>query len=610
MDFIRIHCLKNNSRKCAVLRILCVLLVPAGCFYLSHFMVGDIFGKIPHVLQLYNIAFYEVLALFLISLTGSISFSLVFLCILSCLFGLLNAYIFRFRGSFVMPWDFFSVRTAANVAGNFDYTPTVRMAAMTAGFVVLVVLSLILTGGTAGESRLKKPLFRIGLLGGSVIAGVILYMLLMNENIEKAIHFHEGNFQIESTTLRNGLLLGFIYKTKYFLVEKPSGYSAAKERELLDSVDTDAKMPETLPDIVVVMNEAFSDPAVFGEIKTSEDYMPFIHSLPGSENTVTGYVDVSVNGGNTPNSEFEFLTGNTLAFLPEGCIPFQNYVSRDMDSLASYLKSLGYDTLAMHPYLESGWDRTKVYPLLGFDEMHFLDYFESFSPEYVRDYISDESMFRQIIYELENREDPSKKLFSFNVTMQNHSSYGGDFENFTRTVFPEGVDRDSEDGIRTANYLTLIKKSDDAIKELAEYIYGCSRPTVLVMFGDHQPSPKVFRPFFKELGIGGDDPSEEEIALRYKVPFVILANYDIEEASDLELSLNYLGNLLLKETGIPLTRYRSFTGDFSKDYPVVTAGFVKDASGNLKSVREEAEGLLPYSRMQYYEIFDDNDDYE
>ena len=44
--------------------------------------------------------------------------------------------------------------------------------------------------------------------------------------------------------------------------------------------------------------------------------MPYLHSLQnGAENTVTGYLNVSVCGGNTANTEFEFLTGNSMAFL-------------------------------------------------------------------------------------------------------------------------------------------------------------------------------------------------------------------------------------------------------------------------------------------------------
>lgn len=75
--------------------------------------------------------------------------------------------------------------------------------------------------------------------------------------------------------------------------------------------------PESVkrPNIIVIMDEAFSDLAVRGEFTTNEDYMPFIHSLQqGAENTRTGYLNVSVLGGNTANTEFEFLTGSTIGF--------------------------------------------------------------------------------------------------------------------------------------------------------------------------------------------------------------------------------------------------------------------------------------------------------
>ncbi|MFQ8879024.1 MAG: sulfatase-like hydrolase/transferase [Roseburia hominis] len=37
-------------------------------------------------------------------------------------------------------------------------------------------------------------------------------------------------------------------------------------------------------------------------------------------------------------------------------------------SLASYLQSLGYETVATHPYYATGWNRDKVYPWLGFEQ--------------------------------------------------------------------------------------------------------------------------------------------------------------------------------------------------------------------------------------------------
>ena len=75
------------------------------------------------------------------------------------------------------------------------------------------------------------------------------------------------------------------------------------------------------PNIIVIMNEAFSDPSVLGDFTTNEDYMPFVHSLlDGADNTISGHLNVSVKGGNTANTEFEYLTGASMAFLPYGSI--------------------------------------------------------------------------------------------------------------------------------------------------------------------------------------------------------------------------------------------------------------------------------------------------
>ena len=145
-----------------------------------------------------------------------------------------------------------------------------------------------------------------------------------------------------------------------------------------------------MPNIIVVMNESFSDLSVLGDFKTNEDYLPFLHSLQqGAENTVTGMLNVSVCGGNTADTEYEFLTGNTMAFLPQGSIPYQQYVNGERPSLASYLQSLGYETVATHPYYATGWNRDKVYPWLGFEQSIFKDQY--YGARFVRDYVSDAS---------------------------------------------------------------------------------------------------------------------------------------------------------------------------------------------------------------------------
>ena len=91
---------------------------------------------------------------------------------------------------------------------------------------------------------------------------------------------------------------------------------------------------------------------------------------------------------------------------------------------------------------------------------------------------------------------------------------------------------------------------------------------------------------------------------------MIWANYDIEDLSGLDISANYLGNLVLKAAGIPLTKYRTFTDDYSKKYPVISAIRTKDAEGNSYSTDDYLDNLNEYACMQYYEMVDDKDDYE
>ena len=152
--------------------------------------------------------------------------------------------------------------------------------------------------------------------------------------------------------------------------------------------------------------------------------MPFIHSLQqGAENTRTGYLNVSVLGGNTANTEFEFLTGSTIGFLPQGSVAYQQYVQKEMPSLASYLKELDYHTVAIHPYYASGWDRDRVYPLLGFDK--FYDYTNMIVPFVkMRNNATDQCTYDNITHDYEQqRKLTDAPYFGYTMTIQNHSSY-------------------------------------------------------------------------------------------------------------------------------------------------------------------------------------------
>ena len=345
------------------------------------------------------------------------------------------------------------------------------------------------------------------------------------------------------------------------------------------------------------MNESFSDLAVLGDFETNEDYMPFFHSLQeGKENTITGYLNVSVCGGNTANTEFEFLTGDSMAFLPQGSIPYQQYITEELPALPAYLASLGYQTVATHPYYADGWDRDTIYPLLGFSDSIFKD--EYYGAQYVRKYVSDDSCADKIIELYENKEKETP-LFVFNVTMQNHGGYTDLYDNFTPDITVDGTD-----SVALNQYLSLIKLSDEALEKLIHYFESADEKTVIVFFGDHQPNDTVAAPILRLNGLQPSELTEEEQKLRYEVPYLVWANYDIEEASQKDTSANYLAAEVLKTAGIPTDAYESYLLKLKEQYPVISAMRVIKKDGtdtNRSGLKEE---LNEYQRLQYYQLFD------
>ena len=154
---------------------------------------------------------------------------------------------------------------------------------------------------------------------------------LQQENFQNSHRLYNKLFTPVYMTDVDGMAVTFVMNLAYMSIDKPEHYSAAEAQAVLDSYgeggamseesgskaeEDDTQKGEDLPNIIVMMNESFSDLSVLGDFETNEDYMPFIHSLEqGEKNTVTGMLNVSVCGGNTANTEFEFLTGNTMAFL-------------------------------------------------------------------------------------------------------------------------------------------------------------------------------------------------------------------------------------------------------------------------------------------------------
>ncbi len=596
--------MKMKKRK--IIDTLLLVILPIVIFYTMEWFLRNPFEKMRFSIQLLNIAFFELFAFFFYFATKRLRLALRIEAVIALLIGLINYFVIQFRSNPVMPWDIFSIRTAASVADNYQYTLKPR--AIVCILVFAVILALCQLASKKAEPDEKKyQTFYLGKkirIAGSLICALCLFLLgnyVQTEDCVKRFHIYDKLFTPNTMTYKDGTVVAFLYECQYLSVKTPAYYSPKKAEELLAQATAQyespnpGQTPEELPNIIVIMNEAFSDLSVLDEYVTNEDEMPFIRSLMnGSENTISGYMDVSVLGGNTANTEFEFLTGNTMAFLPQGCIPYQQYVHDTMPSMASSLKELGYRTLALHPYNAKGWDRHEVYEYFGFDQYYSKNDFTD--PLILRKYISDRADVEKVIELYE--QDPDTPLFLFNVTMQNHSSYTDAFDNFTPTIEVEG-----NNSFALNQYLSLLRESDRSMEQLITYFEQVDDPTIIVFFGDHQPTDSVVSPIYKLNGRSVYSLTEEELRQRYLVPYFIHANYDIYEAQDIVMSTNYLGVKTLEVAGLPLSDYQKFLSKQYESYPSVSMMQMTDSNGNTTSIENKNTNLEAYEILQYYQLF-------
>ena len=578
--------------------------MPFISFILMEFYEHNPFIEIRPVAFLFNILLFELLAWIVYVFTGRMKWAVRFILIAAMIFGMINHYVMLFRSTPFVPWDIFSIKTASSVAGNYDFMPTARVIIVTVIYIVLVVLAHFM------NYRMEMKI-KLRLIPGAIITVVLCLFVsaLQNEDFQTDNYLYPFLFTPAYMTKVNGMAVTFAMDMAYIAVDKPAGYSEENARQILDeyknddngqkedaSEESDTNNNEKMPNIIVIMDEAFSDLSVLGNFETNKDYMPFVHSLQnGADNTITGNLNVSVCGGNTADTEFEFLTGNTMAFLPAGSIPYQQYIKDTTPSLASYLKGLGYETYAQHPYNASGWNRETVYPLLGFENMAFApDYL---SRDVIRNYISDKTSFEKIIETYENKPE-DKPAFIFNVTMQNHGGYTDTYWNFTNTINAKGLGNDALN-----QYLSLIKLTDSDLSSLISYFKEQDEKTIIVFFGDHQPNYTVASSVLAENGMDYSNLSTEETYLRYQVPYVVWANYDIQEAQNQDMSVNYLAANVLKTAGVPTSDYQNFLLELQKDYPIISAIRTEDVKADT-----DEEMLKKYKILQYYRLFDQKGD--
>ncbi len=574
-----------------------MILVDVWCFFIIEYNNNPTLSDMKFGYMLLNIAVIFGIHIIVFFLLNSLKWSMLVILLSWSLFASVFYFVFLFRGEPLQLIDFFSVATAATVAGNYKYQLTRAMivdiiVAMCGTALILQMTDRVIVK----KNKIGKVMMRLGVL----IFMFLIYPVYVGKNWDGRLGIYTEFFMPIETYYEYGTSVGFLCVAKYMRLTPPDGYSVTETKQIAENskeMNADVKKAHNAAgkvkpvNIICIMNESWADCRYVGNFQTNIPVMPYYDSM--KENTIKGHIMVCTKGGGTAKTEYEFLTGNSVKRIP-GMIPYVSYFTHDQYSLVTTLQAQGYEAVAMHPYKGSNWRRTSAYKLLNFEKFYTQDDFEPDTQTYHK-HISDQANYEKIIDLVNKKKNSDDPLFVFNVTMQDHGGYV--VNDIPHLVKVKGY----EDSV-VNNFLSLEKLSDDALKYLIEYFKNYSEPTMIVMFGDHYPNlPKAFAEYMS--GAKFEDLNIEQQQHYYSTPFFIWANYDIPEQDDVITSANYLGTLMLDQTGLEMTDYNYYLKDMMKTIPALNhLGYVDEKGeyhtwkkGDTKHLEKEWD----YEFLQY-----------
>lgn len=381
--------LATGTVVCICRDILVIAAVSALSFVSIEIACNETFYRIPANSFGFSVGLLATVLLSLYLLGQRHGGVMVLVPVVCCVLGIAEHFVITFKGEAILPSDILALGTAMEVSEGYEFT-------FTAGIVTSLALLEISLGllSLIRPRKLRTPTHVFPAIAANLCAFLLVTVVglsgFSNIDLEQALDFGFDRWQPITTYASQGFITSFTEMVNELPIEKPEDYTSDEaqsiEQELAAVYDSTygsseqraaavAQFNEIKPTIVAVMNESFSDLSCFEQLQAAGYSGPaFYNSLP--DTLVRGTMLASVAGGGTANSEFEFLTGATTAFVGLGKIPYQLYQMNGVNSLAKDLKELGYTTTAMHPQNPVNYHRDKIYQQLGFGDFLSIGDFE------------------------------------------------------------------------------------------------------------------------------------------------------------------------------------------------------------------------------------------
>ena len=509
-----------------------------------------------------TILFFNVLLLLVLK---SVHITLNITNILTTVLAVADFYVYKFHGA---PFHFDLIKntaTAISVIGGYDIEITFPVIVILASSVAQFVLVNLLFGKVKCNRKFSVVITAV------LFVFMIVAYFIPHPIVSKSIVGWSWSEAIDIV----GYTPCLVQSTQQSLkaVQKPKRYNEEIFEFVVDNIQVDDTLAET-PDIILILNETLYDLNKITE--TGVDCFEYIDSL---DNTISGYAVCPAIGGGTNKSEYELLTSNTLSLAPN-ITPFNTLKFENENSIAGYLKSLGYTTLVTHPAEPGNYNREKTYPEMGFEKMYFEDEYKNVEFYKDRYFETDSSVYENMFNWYEEMGESPR--FIYLLTIQNHGGY------MLNSADEAIVKTEKDFGEYTHNvneFLSCMKLSDDAFEKLVEYYSNVDRDVIVCMVGDHAPD------FARNIADEKYSEEDKEILLR-SVPYVIWSNNIDLTKYDQKYDITGMVSLvpmLIDAAQIKPSPFYSYIAELNDEVPVLTA-YGKYIADNGETYSYDDEG--------------------
>ncbi len=429
---------------------------------------------------------------------------------------------------------------------------------------LLLSLALLFRGISLAPGRYRAA--------GCEMMVVLLALCLFTSPLQGFAAGEEGETQ-SGRNERLGLLLGLYSAGVDSVMSRPGDYTEGNLNRILLDLESEAEaapQPEKRPNVVLLVSESFFDVTQLPGLTFIRDPILNFHAL--SKRWPTGIFLSNTYGGGTGNVEMEILTGIPSAFLGAGesltTLSDPTAYER-LPSVAKVFSTQGYETVMVHTYTDSLYNRGTNLPKMGFQTTVYQDDFPKDSHE-AGGFLSDHSLTQELIRRFEAKED--SPIFLYGLSMENHPPYHAGKFFGERSGLGTESSLLTQEGLEVMDALALgLRDADAALGELLDYFSGQDEPVIVVFLGDHLPGLYVTEEdnLYTAMGYSTSsntqDWSPEEMKKMHSTCFLVWNNFDAELDVPQAVSCTSLGTRLLSWAGLERPLYFQWVDKASQE---------------------------------------------